>query len=212
MTNYAISLLNHSHKNLINQLRLEAYQNAKGFCVKPEGILWNQSDDESIILGAWDNGELVSTMRMEIIDDLCLLEKKMECPWEFDLILKFPVMVLSKGATKPSHRGLNLGLLLIKQALYYASLWGVNYLCETSIYSAKKASFLKHTGFSIFENKLGWNSVDYFSSEPVIISVLDIRKNKTSAEKIYQQKTDAISQRYKWQGPLPKPKLVTVVK
>ena len=47
-------------RSLLNRLRLSEYRRAEGFQIKDAAVLWNESDEQSHVLGVWQRGELIA--------------------------------------------------------------------------------------------------------------------------------------------------------
>ena len=207
---FVIKVLNNDSTSEVNALRLEQYQTAKGFEVKAPGILWNKSDDESIILGVYDGELLVSTMRIEIIQDQALLEEKLECPWNFGREIEFPIMLLSKASTDKNYHSLGLNALLRDESLRLAQEWEVSCLIGTMIEGSPRVNSMKIMGYEFFRNELGWNTTNYKSLDPVLVSYLG-RDKFSLAREVCQKivSRGAISSR--WEGHYPVFKTVSCV-
>jgi len=203
-----IRLLNESDREIVNQLRVKEYHRAKGFSVNPAGIEWNRSDEESIVLGAFIGGELVSTMRMEIVEDLNLLERKLECPWEFSFELKFPVMILSKASTLNSYRSYGFNTLLRKYCLEIAQKWKVHYVVGTFIKNSPRTLSMKKMGYQFVENKQGWTSPHYCSHESVLVAALDVKKDIGLALDVTNELIGPELSGFFWDGVQPSFKIV----
>lgn len=203
-----IRLLNESDSEIVNQLRVKEYHRAKGFNVTPAGIEWNRSDDESIVLGAFIGEELVSTMRMEIVEDLNLLEKKLECPWGFSFELKLPVMILSKASTLNSYRSYGFNTLLRKYCLELAQKWKVHYVVGTFIKNSPRTFSMSKMGYQFVENKQGWTSPNYSSYEPVLVAALDVKKDIDLALNVTNELMGPELSGFLWSGNQPSFKIV----
>ncbi len=206
-----VRVLDGSHREMVTALRISEYQRARGLQVAPAGISWNRSDDESIVLGAFDGNKLVSTMRMEIIEDQTLLEKKLECPWNFEVPLRLPVMILSKASTHSDYRNLGLNALLRKRCLELAKEWKVHLVVGTFIKDSPRANSMKTMGYRFLENKLGWTSPHYRSLEPVVVAALDVAKDIDRAIEVTQLLIDVNLQNYQWGGTDPEFKIVRTI-
>lgn len=203
-----IRLLNKSDSEIVNQLRVKEYHRAKGFNVTPAGIEWNRSDDESIVLGAFIGEELVSTMRMEIIEDLKLLEEKLECPWEFSFELKLPVMILSKASTLNSYRSYGFNTLLRKYCLELAQKWKINYVVGTFIKNSPRTLSMMKMGYQFIENQKGWTSPHYISYEAVLVAALDVEKGIEQALSVTNELMGPELSGFVWSGNRPEIKTV----
>lgn len=207
-----IRALTRTSASAVNDLRRAEYAKASGFRVADSGILWNASDDQSIVLGAFEDEQLIATMRMEVIEDLDIVEKKIECPWNFDLPLRFPVMILSRAATATSHRGTGINTLMRLHALKIAKSMGVQFALGTFIADSPRARTLERMGYRFFENKLGWNRHDYKSEKTVIVAALDLEAEFEKAAEECRRLTNEIVDTYQWIAELPHNGRVTLVR
>src|SRR4051812_48357552 len=115
----------------IERLRMQEYAKASGFALDLNTLRWKTSDDKSYIMVARDGDRLLSTMRGEVIQDLRLLEKKLECPWNYPLALDMPVLLLSRAATLSESRASGLNLVLRYWFLRFALAHGIRFVIGT---------------------------------------------------------------------------------
>ncbi|MEK6774880.1 MAG: hypothetical protein AABY64_13130 [Bdellovibrionota bacterium] len=170
-------------KNEIEALRQQEYANAKGFVVDLETLKWKSSDDESFVMAAESKGQLVSTMRGEVINELAVLEKKLECPWNFPMELGMPVLLLSRAATLSSYRNVGLNLVLRYWFIRLAMAHNIHFMIGTFMSGSPRENTLQEMGYQFFENKLGWQESTYRSLGPVTVAVLNLQ---TDGEKALQ--------------------------
>ena len=202
-----ISLARESDKEQISKLREDEYARASGFKVNPEAVRWNRSDDQCAILAVWDGSEVISTMRIELVDNQTMLETKLECPWEFGEI-SYPVMLLSKAATRLSHQGRGLNAAMRYHSLLLAKRWGVQYLVGTFVDGSPRRNTMARMGYQFFINKKGWFSSDYHSEREVIVAKLDLVTEGKHAVSMLERAGSQLI----WQGEIPKAKFVRLVK
>ncbi len=176
-------------KNEIEALRQQEYANAKGFVVDLETLKWKSSDDESFVMAAESKGQLVSTMRGEVIDELAILEKKLECPWSFPLELNMPVLLLSRAATLSSYRKIGLNLVLRYWFIRLAMAHKIHFLVGTFVSGSPRENTLQEMGYQFFENKLGWQQSTYQSLGAVTVAALNLQ---TDGEKALQYCLDRV--------------------
>jgi hypothetical protein len=170
-----ILFVNQQRQDEVNTLRTQAYAKASGFTVDLNSLHWKPSDDESYVMAAESNHQLVSTMRGEVIDDLSLIEKKLECAWNFPLKLELPVLLLSRAATHYSHRYLGLNLILRYWFLRFALSHHIRYVLGTFVSGSARENSLHEMGYQFFENTLGWQQSTYRSLFPVTVVALDLK-------------------------------------
>ncbi len=184
---YQIRVLDKTYSSQVNELRKKAYFDAKGVEVHDDGIFWNKSDDQSIVLGIFNEKRLISTMRAEIISDINLVEQKLECPWNFGAI-PFPVIVLSKAAIDLNYTGLGFNSILRLMFFSIAKDWGIKTILGTMTANSLRIASMEKLGYKFFSNDLGWHSTNYKSLEKVVISKLDFEQYGSRALEILTQK------------------------
>jgi len=170
-----------NYKEEINQLRMQEYAKASGFIVDLSTLKWKSSDDESYIMVAKNETQIVSTMRGEIINNLSLLEKKLECPWNYPIQINMPVLLLSRAATDSSYRSSGLNLVLRYWFLRLALHHNVRYVVGTFVAGSPRENSLREMGYQFFENPLGWQQSTYRSVREVKIVVLDMKTHGEQA-------------------------------
>lgn len=211
ITNSIRALTRDSAKQ-VNDLRVAEYAKAKGFHVAAAGILWNASDDQSIVLGAYEDDVLISTMRMEILDDRNLVEQKIECPWDYPVELQFPTMLLSRASTASSHRGTGINTLLRLHCLKIAKDLGVRQAIGTFVADSPRARTLERMGYRFFENRQGWTHADYRSEGRVIVAVLDFHEDFETAMAECRRLTSSLNADFTFDGVLPHQGRVSLVR
>lgn len=165
----------------IETLRMAEYANAKGFSLDLNYLKWRESDEQSYVMFARKDDEIVATMRGELIEDLELLEKKLECPWDLPFEVNGPVLLLSRAATSRTAQNNGLNLLLRYHFLKLAEHHGVRHVIGTFVSGSSRENTLRNMGYQLFEHKLGWTQSSYKSHRPVHIAVLDLKKDGETA-------------------------------
>lgn len=161
----------------IELLRKQEYAKASGFALDLNSLNWNPSDDQSYVLAAQDGEHIVATMRGELIDQLEMVERKLECPWDFPIALQYPVLLLSRAATSSSHRGLGLNMLLRYWFLQMAKRHNIAFILGTFVSESPRERSLEQMGYQFFENKFGWQQSSYRSHRSVKVVALDMKKD-----------------------------------
>ncbi len=178
-----ILFVDRKRKDDIDALRMQAYTKASGFAVDLTTLKWKSSDDESFVMAAEANGQLIATMRGEVIADISLLEQKLECPWDYPLELEMPILLLSRAATLSSYRYVGLNLILRYWFLRFAITHHINFVLGTFVSGSPRENTLREMGYQFFDNKLGWQKSTYLSLLPVTVVALDM---KTHGEKAWR--------------------------
>jgi hypothetical protein len=176
-----IFFTDHSDSPSVELLRKQEYAKASGFALDLNSLNWNPSDDQSYVLAAQDGDQIVATMRGEVIDQLEMIERKLECPWDFPTELKYPVLLLSRAATSSSHRGLGLNMLLRYWFLQMAKQHNIAFILGTFVSESPRERSLEQMGYQFFENKLGWQQSSYRSHRSVKVVALDMKNNGEKA-------------------------------
>jgi hypothetical protein len=168
---------------MVNQLRLQSYATADGFLTKPESLLWREADDSSIILGILENGELISTMRLEFVSSVELLSKKLEMDVSH-LPIHLPAMLLSRAATSRRWAGKGLNATLRYFALEIAERAGVTDVVGTFVKGSPREKTLQKMGYQFYDNPEGWTSPGYLSLKPVTVVHLNLNDQKQHAQRV----------------------------
>lgn len=176
-----ILFVDETAKNEIDNLRMQEYAKANGFAVDLTTLKWKASDNDSFVMAAETSNQLISTMRGEVIEDLSLLERKLECPWSFESELQMPVLLLSRAATLSSHRSLGLNLVLRYWFLRFAIHHQIHSVVGTFVSGSPRENSLREMGYQFFENKIGWQQSTYRSLRPVTVVVLNLKTHADQA-------------------------------
>lgn len=161
----------------IENLRRQEYANARGYSLDLNTLRWSVSDSQSFVMVAKDCDAIISTMRGEVITEASLLEKKLECPWDFPMPLQLPALLLSRAATAKSHQSQGLNLVLRLHFLKMAQHYQIPMVIGTFVSGSPRQNTLREMGYHFFENTLGWQQSTYRSHRPVIVAVLDMKTN-----------------------------------
>jgi hypothetical protein len=181
---FALDDANHEIENL----RKQEYAMASGYTLDLETLRWSISDSQSYVMVARDQQQMVSTMRGELITDQTLLEKKLECPWDFPKDLQWPAILLSRAATSKSHQSQGLNLVLRYWFLKMAQHHRIPLVVGTFVNGSPRQNTLLDMGYQFFENTLGWQQSTYRSLRPVIVAVLDMTTHGQQALNYCEQK------------------------
>lgn len=195
----------------VNSLRTAEYAGSRGFDVLPPGILWNRSDDQALVLVAWDGPEAVGTLRMELIEDRALAEAKIECPWEFEVPFQAPIAVLGKMAVQKALRKSGLNELLRYHALRIGKEWGARLVSGTMVAASPRKQVMSQMGYRFFSHPEGWTSPFYKSSDPVLVVCLEAGE-LDQAMQVCLGLAGETAQQFPWQGEIPARRLVEVMR
>ena len=201
--NHRLIFANETMKEEIDCLRMQEYGNASGFSLDLNSLKWRQSDNDSFVMAAQADGVMVSTMRGEIISDIWLLEKKLECPWDFPFDLQLPVLLLSRAATMSTHRTAGLNLVQRYWFIRLAMENNIPSLVGTFVSGSPREKTLREMGYIFFENKLGWQESTYRSHRPVTVAVLDLKAEGERALRYCLDRAAAGIQLFQFDGVFP---------
>jgi hypothetical protein len=203
-----IFFVDESKKNVINTLRMQAYAKASGFSVDLTTLQWKPSDNESFVMAAETEGQLISTMRGEVIAELSLLEAKLECPWSFPLELDMPIFLLSRAATLSSYRAVGLNLILRYWFLRFAINHHIDFVIGTFVSGSPRENSLREMGYQFFENKLGWQKSTYQSLLPVAVVALNLKTHGEQALRYCFDRMPSGIKAYDFVGEFPELRIV----
>ncbi len=206
--NNKVFFVDEQKKNEINTLRTQEYSKASGFSVDLSTLKWKQSDNESFIIAAETDDQLISTMRGEVIDDLSILEQKIECPWNFPLKLDMPVLLLSRAATNSAYRSVGFNLILRYWFLRFAMAHHINFVIGTFISGSPREKTLREMGYQFFDNKLGWQQSTYRSLIPVNVVALNLKTQGKQALNYCLERLPNEIKKYKFNGEFPPLRIV----
>jgi hypothetical protein len=165
-----------STKLEVERLRMREYANAEGFTLDLNSLKWKSADDTSYVMVLEREARIVATMRGEVLKSKTLLEKKLECPWEFPIELEGPVLLLSRAATLGRQRSSGLNLALRYRFLQMAKEHQLRFVIGTFVKGSPREKSLADMGYQMFENTLGWQRSTYRSFVPVTVAVIDMQK------------------------------------
>jgi hypothetical protein len=131
------------------------------------------------VLGVFENNELVATMKLEYATNEILLQKMLCTDLKFDF-LKFPIAILSRGATTKSRRNQGYNSLLRYYFIKSLLQQNITFLFGTMIKDTPRVHLLRKLGYTIIENNRKWSG--YFNSDlTALICYLDLKKDGTAA-------------------------------
>lgn len=188
-----IYFANNDHTGEIETLRRQEYANASGYTLDLNTLGWSLSDSQSFVMVAKDGDKIISTMRGEIISEKNLMEKKLECPWDFPKDLQLPAILLSRAATAKSHQSQGLNLILRYHFLKMAQHYQIPMVIGTFVSGSPRQNTMLDMGYEFFENTLGWQQSTYRSHRPVIVAVLDMKANGERALNYCLKKLESLS-------------------
>ncbi len=179
--NGELHLVDRTHAADISALRMREYANASGFALDLTTLAWRGSDDDSFVLAARAGGSIIATMRGELIEDAELLERKLECPWDFAPLPSMPVLLLSRAATCSEHRSSGLNAVMRHWFIRFAIERGAGAVIGTFVAGSPREHSLRAMGYQFYANPLGWQQSTYRSLRPVHVVSLDVKADGARA-------------------------------
>ncbi len=149
--------LSEDMKLQIAQLRQTSYEHKFGARVAPNGLSWNNHDDDSFHFGAIENGVLVSTIRLTRI----LTESRFDSMMQFsseDPFAVIPCFALSRAATLPEKKGqaLNMKLRILVYRFLIQNGAPAQYLYGTALGGSLRLKFLEDLGYEMKFHDQPW--------------------------------------------------------
>jgi drug/metabolite transporter (DMT)-like permease len=183
--------------NQINALRIREFQRSAQFkLLKPEKLKWNQCDDVSIVLSAWDGATAVATMRAVVVCDTAEAENCVQC--NVPKYTPFPAMVFNNAATHLDYRGIGLNQLLRYHFLKIALDAGIQCLLSPMYEGAPRIQFMKDLGYGFTIPPLSWQN-KLAPKATRILGLLTCERMSHAIKLIEAQRRDIITS-YPWKG------------
>lgn len=187
-------------KEAINQLRVSEFQRSGQFeLLKPERLLWNQVDDENIVLAAMQAPRKpVSTMRAVVVRSPAEASACVECT--VPQHVEFPAIVFSSAATHQEYRKLGLNQAIRYHFLLAAERSGIESILSPIYIGAPRISFMKALGYTFEVPKKCWQTKLNPKTQR-IIGILARTHFRRAIMHIEQMRGEIIK-RYPWRGKL----------
>jgi hypothetical protein len=142
----------------IERLRREAYQAAPEFQVTDDRfVAWGRDDTDGIVLAAWNEGQMVSTTRGNLLRDEAEAGRFMECELS-DIPLRYPALILSKGATSRNFGRHGLHSMLRYAFIRAARDSGIGSVTGVVFEGAPRTRLMHRVGYEYFSVKEAWYS------------------------------------------------------
>ncbi|MCP4745305.1 MAG: hypothetical protein GY874_04060 [Desulfobacteraceae bacterium] len=147
----------HSDKQAISDLRIKEYNLSNDFAlIKPEKLLWSKTDDENIVIAAWDNEQAVSTMRAILLKNHEVASSILECKLP-DLVI-YPAIALNSVATSFEYRGIGLNQVLRYHVFQAAVGSGVGTIIGPVYAGAPRLKFMEQMGYEFIVPEKCWQN------------------------------------------------------
>lgn len=181
----------------IEELRIKEFRRSAQFTLlKPEKLLWNQCDDSSVVLAAWDEAHAVSTMRAVVVNNPKEAQNCVQCIVPEDTA--FPAMVFNNAATHSEYRGIGLNQLLRFYFLQTALDNNIQSLLSPMYDGAPRIRFMVELGYEFTVPTHSWQ--DKLNARATrILGVLARKQMPRALHHIQTQRQEAI-EAYPWLG------------
>lgn len=195
-----VQVLGESDAQEVNLLRENFLINPGGFVAEKSAVQFNESDTKGKLLGVrnW-RGQLIATMRVEIISDPEELTSKLDFEFLNDKI-EFPVGLLGKAVTDRAYEGLGLNTYLRYLAFRYFHGKKIRYVVGTVVPSAARIPLMKRLGYEFISNKQGWRRFGYDSFGETWVTILDLEKHYSKAMKILERRVQSLQHEFPFYG------------
>lgn len=171
---HGTALVEASEVHALNILRLREYSKSKAYTAKNESILWNDIDQKSQVLGMWNRGVLIASMRLEKINSLEELQARMPAPLQLPFKLEFPLGILNKAVTAKGYTGEGLNAHLRYQLLRLAYSQDIKAVLGTLLKGAPRSNSLRQMGYEFFDYPSILQPHIYQSSAPLELVYLNL--------------------------------------
>jgi hypothetical protein len=182
-----IDLLVPSDKEIVDHVRSMAYEKYYGSKVDTSGLKWNNWDKRFVNLGLFRQGQLVSCLRVALINDPIEYKKLMAHDFDSN-IFEMPVSVLCRAATFPGFESMGFHSLLRYYAVILSKEAGAYHIAGTFQKNSSRVKQLSEMGYEFYSNENNWR--DFLKNDhPVLIAKLNLLEN---FEKAIQRINDSI--------------------
>ncbi len=182
----------------IEALRISEFSRSADFTLlKPEKLLWSQTDDDSIVLLILnEHGIALSTMRGVTAPDCAAAEKILKC--SVPETVKFPVTIFTSAATLKPFRRRGFNQLLRLYFLKYARCNNIQTLISPVYKNAPRIKFMKKLGYKFITPETNWQKkLDPKSERQLgLLTATKIER----AISVIEQCNAKLIHAYPWQG------------
>ena len=185
-------------RDQINALRIREYSHSDDFILlKPEKLLWGDSDDRNVVLGAWNgSGRMVSTMRAVLAVDR---ETAMNCvACTVPDYVGFPAVVFDRAATDTGYRKLGLNQAIRYHLLACVIENGIKTILGPVYQGAPRTVFMKMLGYEFVIPGESWQD-KLQPQKQRLLGILDSAK-MASALDLLQNLKGKVIDAYPWRG------------
>lgn len=186
-TQLSIRTLEQSDQNAIVELRKKVFAIKYGSSVDLKGLEWNRTDQFGTHIGAYQDSELISVIRLSYIDSNEHFERLLQFP-ATDPFASAPSFCLARAATAQNAGGQSLNLALRLEAYRQVLLnpRNASYIFGTTLFNAHRIQLLKDIGYEVFTHTTPWQGYLNSGQQPIAIFRLPIEGLETAMNKLMQ--------------------------
>jgi hypothetical protein len=161
----------------VTQFRQMQYRRSPDLTIADESVLvWDESDDMGVVLAIWSTtGDLLATMRAELLQTAELVEAALDCPIPLT-DFQCPVIILGRAATHGSCERLGLNSLLRLHFLFLARIIGIRYVLGRVYGEAARTRLMESLGYEFSRHPKGTceSAGTEGTHSPLFVAVLDL--------------------------------------
>lgn len=189
-----VKLLSADQSDLIYELRKEAYLREYGEQARIEALRPTEFESEFQNLGAFKSGQLVSVLRISLVNNQEYYYRIMLAEFEPEE-LTLPLVILGRAATRQGYEARGLHTLLRYHAFHWAKRSGVKWIVGTFKSDTKRMTQLAKMGYQFSLNPKKWDGV-LNAERPAIVARVDIGKNFDRAKSVMQSTYERLNSEF----------------
>jgi len=185
----------------VHQLRLQVFANARDFTVAaPENLVWSERDSGDIVLAVWHGADPVSTMRGSVLKNSDEAKAEFEC--SVPASVKFPALLLARGATRGDFQGIGLNSALRYHFLSFTVGTRIQSIVGVVNVGAPRTRVMARLGYEFYLPNMSWGS-SLKHNNGVMVAALDYSRI-INACSLLERETRQVLAAYPWQGETPR--------
>ncbi len=174
-----VRLLDRTDSKDYEALCRRSFAAAQGFTVLSSSLVWTPTDDAYPVLGAFLDGRLIASMRIEWIETLRELNFKAHETIE-EGRFEFPLGYLAKASTDPQLAGAGYNSLLRYHSFLIMKYWSVHSILGFMVEGSPRVFSMKEMGYRFTFKKNRWVG-NFESDSRVLFAELPVREKLDSA-------------------------------
>ncbi|OFZ29187.1 MAG: hypothetical protein A2622_14185 [Bdellovibrionales bacterium RIFCSPHIGHO2_01_FULL_40_29] len=159
----------------ITQLRKESFVNFYCEKVRPQGLEWNSTDEQSIHIGIRHQDQLISCLRITALNDLSELRDRIKIP--LTLNQPPPYILLARAATSPLFLNKGLHSLLRIRALEISLQQNYTQIFGSLEKRSTRLNQLLDIGYEIIGEASHWPN-SFLENQGSVVAIQLSSKNK----------------------------------